>query len=46
VNATQQIEVGGHPPWEIVPRGTIWGEWEGFGKLCSKWLCFVELAFA
>jgi len=31
---------------QIVPRGTIWGEWEGSGKLCCKWLCFVELAIA
>jgi hypothetical protein len=31
---------------EIVPRGTIWGEWDGLGKLCCKWLCFVELAIA
>jgi hypothetical protein len=28
---------------QIVPRGTIWGEWEGSGNLCCKWLFLLSL---
>ena len=41
------LRTGGFPELAagspIVPRGTISGEWDGFGEVCWKWFYFLGL---